>query len=223
MPDYLPTKQSDKIAWLYNFAQQYAAFTATGQPLVGIKTVVAPADVSDAVTDLDSDFNDVSNAVTASKAATQTLANELTAAITTVRQAVAAIRGIPDLDSSVLATLGLPVLDKMPTPIAAPTVAPVLGLTSVAPGVANLTFKIEGAANPRARLKGSVGVQVSVADSAAAGGAQTADAGAKMSVSRSPFQLDTAGFPAAVRIYARWITQRGLTGPWSNAVAFVKT
>jgi len=223
MPDYIPTKQSDKVAWLDNFALTYAALTANAQPLESIKTIVTPADVTNAVADLDADLSNVNNVMIASKAATQTLANELIYAITTVRQAVAAIRGIPNLDSSVLATLGLPVLDKMPTPIPVPTVAPVLGLTSVAPGVANLTFKIEGAANPRARLKGSVGVQVSVVDSAAVGGASTAYAGAKLSVSRSPFQLDTTAFPAAVKIYARWITQRGYTGPWSNAVAFIKT
>jgi hypothetical protein len=35
------------------------------------------------------------------------------------------------------------------------------------------------------------------------------------SVSRSPVQLDTTGWPAKVRLHARWVTQRGETSPWT--------
>ena len=42
-----------------------------------------------------------------------------------------------------------------------------------------------------------------------------ADASPNLFISRSPTSLDSTLMPGQVRLYARWVTQRGQTGPWS--------
>src|SRR5262249_1444524 len=107
-------------------------------------------------------------------------------------------------------------------PVSAPTEAPQLNLVSVAPGVVNIEFRTQGSGSPRARDPKAIGVQISVVNGANPVADGEADAGSQVYASRSPGQLNSTTWPANVRLYARWVTQRGLTSPWSAAIVVAK-
>jgi hypothetical protein len=59
-------------------------------------------------------------------------------------------------------------------------------------------------------------VHIAVVDAAQRSRSGEADMAPIKTVSRSPAKLDTTGWPAKVRLYARWVTVRGETSPWSE-------
>jgi hypothetical protein len=114
-----------------------------------------------------------------------------------------------------LAGIGVSRRNPTQTPTATPTEAPEFTLESVKPGIVNVRFREAGSASPRARLASAIGVQVSVVNGVAAPVDGEADNAPNVFASRNPAALNSSGWPASVRLYARWITQRGQTGPWS--------
>lgn len=85
----------------------------------------------------------------------------------------------------------------------------------MAPGVINVRFREGGSAQPRARAVNAIGVQIAVVNGAAAAVAGEVDSAPSQFISRSPVALDSTKMPDQVRLYARWITQRGETSPWT--------
>lgn len=122
---------------------------------------------------------------------------------------------ISDATDGVLATIGITRRAPNPTPKTVPQVQPEFTLVGVKPGVINLRFREEGSAQPRARAANSNGVQIAVVNGTAAPADGEADTAPNIFVSRSPASLDSTNMPGQVRLYSRWVTQRGLTGPWS--------
>ncbi len=101
------------------------------------------------------------------------------------------------------------------TPKTAPADAPEFTLVNVTPGKVNLRARTLGVAGPRSRPESATGIQVAVVNGTAALAAGEADDAPVKSVSRSPFTLDSTGWPAKVRLYARWETQRKEVSGWS--------
>jgi hypothetical protein len=106
-----------------------------------------------------------------------------------------------------------------PTPVAVPTVSPQFTVGNVSTNIVNVNFREAGSANPRKKLASASGVQVAVVDGNVAPAEGEQDSAPNVFVSRSPSALSSAGWPGKVRLYARWITHKGLVGPWSAAVA----
>jgi hypothetical protein len=105
------------------------------------------------------------------------------------------------------------------TPTAAPIVAPEFTLESVTPNIVNVRFREAGSASPRGRLASAIGVQIAIVNGAASPVDGEADAAPNLFCPRNPAALNSASWPTHVRLYARWITQRGQTGPWSLPLA----
>lgn len=99
----------------------------------------------------------------------------------------------------------------------APKDAPEFTVGHAIPGVINVRFRELGSANPRAKAANAIGVHIAVVDAAQRVARGEADRAPIKAVSRSPAKLDTTGWPARVRLYARWVTQRGESSPWSGA------
>jgi hypothetical protein len=85
------------------------------------------------------------------------------------------------------------------------------------PDVIYARFRTAGSASPRARANGATGIQLAVVDAAAPAAEGEANNVPTLHVTRSPAAIDSTGMPNKVRLYARWITARGLTSPWSRA------
>ena len=121
--------------------------------------------------------------------------------------------------------IGVTVRSTTPTPIPAPTDAPVNGLTSQIPTVATMTYKEDGAVG-KSKPFGVVGVEVF----AAVGDTFTSDptdASYRETVTKSPYTLTftQAERGKAASVFTRWITRSGPSGkaqvgPFSTAEDF---
>ncbi len=122
------------------------------------------------------------------------------------------------MTDSELATLGISRRSTSNSPVPAPVVAPALALKSLSAGSAVLTYSTPGASGPRQRPAGTVGVQVSLRPLAST---SPAEAGVLQTISRTPSPVDTSLVPAgALKVTARFVTQTGLYGPWSDVINF---
>lgn len=94
--------------------------------------------------------------------------------------------------------------------------APWFFVCEMYPNVMRVAFRVAGSNSPRARAQNAIGVQVAVVDGANPPTAGEADLAPIKTISRSPAQLDTTGWPIKVRLYARWISRRVETSNWSS-------
>lgn len=215
---FLPPRRSDRVAYLRQVADKLVADFAD----YGILEAVATA-FEAKVAALEADAAAIDTAQLARKAATSVVSDpggSEDVAVTALRALGNQFRSTPAVTDESLAAIGMSRRDDGATPVAAPGGAPEFAVESIAQGTVNIRFRTAGAANPRARAPGSVGVQIAVVDGAALAAPGEADAARQVFVSRSPNALDTTTFPNITRLYARWQTARGLVGPWSDAVTF---
>jgi hypothetical protein len=122
---------------------------------------------------------------------------------------------ISDATNADLAMISVRRRKAKPTRRGAPSDAPAFTLESAQPGVIRLRARELVSASPRARAANANGIQIAVVDATVGYTDNEADNAPIKTVSHSPIQLDTTGWPAKVRLYARWQTQRGETSPWS--------
>jgi hypothetical protein len=112
-------------------------------------------------------------------------------------------------------TVGVDRRKATPTRRTAPAEAPEFTLGGVVPDAINIKFRAANSASPRARAENAIGAQVAVVDATKPVVDKEADDSPIVQVSRSPAKLDSSRMPAQVRLYARWITQRGEVSDWS--------
>jgi len=127
----------------------------------------------------------------------------------------ARVSSAPD---DVVAAIGVYRRDPTPTHKNPPADPPEFSVDSVAPGVINVRFRTAGSAQPRARAANASGVQVAVINGANPVADNEADTVPPLLLTRSPSTMDSTKMPDQVRLYARWVTSRGLTSPWTRPV-----
>jgi hypothetical protein len=128
---------------------------------------------------------------------------------------IASAARVSNASDEAIATIGVSRKNPSPSPKLLPAEPPEFTLSSLKPGIINVRFRVPGSAKPRARDENAIGVTVAVVDGAVAPADGEADAAPNIFVSRSPASLDSTNMPGQVRLYARWVSQRGETGPWS--------
>jgi hypothetical protein len=106
-----------------------------------------------------------------------------------------------------------------PASVTAPMDAPEFSIGGVWPGIINVRFRVTGSARPRARAAQTMGVQIAIVDATKPVADGEVDAAPSVFLSRNPGRLDSTKLPHRVRLYARWLTRRGKTGPWSLPLA----
>jgi hypothetical protein len=216
---FLPVKKAEQTA----FAQQmHDVVSAAGFTPASIG--IAAGVVTTLGTQLTADQGNhtaINNATATKKAKTQDMSapgGSHDQLMDTVRTIANSAR-ISNASDGVLASMGITRRSAGSTPKTVPQVPPEFTLVSVVPGVINIRFREEGSAQPRARAANTTGVQIAVVNGTAAPADGEADAAPNQFVPRSPASLDSTNMPGKVRLYARWVTQRGLTGPWSLALS----
>jgi hypothetical protein len=217
---FLPAKNAD----ILNYASQVNdVVSATGfdPTTVGLSADLVTA-LTAALTAAQGANDSVNSAVAAKNAGTTAFQNAMGALKDVLRNCANAARVSPVSDD-MIRSIGVSRRSAVPTPKPAPTAAPEINLVSVAPGVINIRFRTSGSAAPRARDPMAIGIQISAVNGANPVADGEADIGVITTLSRSPGQLSSVGYPATVRLYGRWITQRGLLGPWSAAIAVAVT
>lgn len=212
---FLPKRKGD----LLTYGQQVHE-VLTAQGFVPTSLGLTPEDVTKLGTLLTTtqDAHDTVNAARMQvKAATQGLsapggANDQLEAH--LRYIANAARVSNATDDEVM-TIGVSRRDPSPTRKNAPEAAPEFSLVNVVPGRINVRFRQSGSASPRARAKDTKGVLIAVVNGSQPQADGEADNVPTRQYPRSPLGLDSTAMPAQVRLYARWVTDRGLTGPWS--------
>jgi hypothetical protein len=121
-----------------------------------------------------------------------------------------------DATDDMIQGIGVERRKATPTRKTAPDYPPELSVIGVGYHSVTLRFHDTGSSGGRARAENAIGVQIAVADAAEAVTDDEANFAPIKSASRSPVNLDTTGWPAKVRLYARWETQRKEFSPWSG-------
>jgi hypothetical protein len=156
------------------------------------------------------------------KAAMQAKTTELSGPNGTHRRMVASLRKIGNkarassADGGQLASIGVKRKTTNPSRRGITSDAPGFLVGEMFPNVMRVAFRVTGSNSTRARAENAIGVQVAVVDGANPPAAGEADRVPIKMLSRSPAQMDTSGWPVQVRLYARWISQRGETSGWSS-------
>lgn len=212
---YIPAKDADFKAWIDNFdditAVDFAALGLTSPEAASI-TVVR--------TNYDTAFDTATNPATRTPVTVAAKDTAKATALATVRPLAQKIRNNPAVSDMDKVALGLTVPDTAPTPIPAPTTFPLLDLLRATPGQHWLQYRDSDTPTTKAKPFGATGMELwqTVGTAPAVTPAAAAYLG---TVTKSPLSVTLNGADAGkvATYFARWITQRGLVGPWSSPVS----
>lgn len=214
--DYIPRRNADLRDWAANFAALISA--DPGAYGLSAPEAAAVQSAADAYTSAYTAAADPSTRTGSTVAARR---EARAALLSVVRRAAGIIRASASVTAAQRAALGLTVPAGGPTPVPAPATFPLIGVVGATPGRHELRFADSATPDRKAKPPGAIGLQLFCAVGHGAGA--TPD-GARLvgQFTANPIRVDhraaDAGKPAAY--FARWVTRRGLTGPWSAGVSF---
>lgn len=214
MKRYIPSQQTAVLA---KAAQMHAELSKTGA--VPADYGLTPQDVTELgamLTAANAAGGDRDNATETKKAKTSAFSDSaLPQLVGKVRDLGNKIR-ISDASDDMIQNIGVDRRKAIPTRKTAPTEPPEIAVESVTYNSIKLRIHETGSVSSRARPANAIGVQIAVVDAKAPMTKGEEDNAPIKSASRSPVYLDTRGWPATVRLYARWETQRKEFSPWSG-------
>lgn len=212
---YIPSKDADLDAWATNFSVLVQAnFAAYG-------ILEAQADAVEVVQEA---FT--AALVLATNPATRTTPTVAdkdaakVAMLAYIRPVAQQINNRPATTDEQRADLGLTIRDASPTPVPAPVTTPILGIVA---GL-NLShvLRYSDEATPAARKKPFGAIQIEIWRAVGTEPPAGPDAcGFVGAFTKNPIALEYADGDGGklATIYGRWVTRRGLVGPWSLPVS----
>jgi hypothetical protein len=212
---YIPAKDADLLGWLDNFdtivAVDFAALGLTGgeaATITGVRTAY------------DTAYVDATTPATRTPVTVATKDVAKATALATVRPLAQKIRNNPAVLDATKVSLGLTVPDTSPTPIPAPLTFPLLDLLSATPGQHHLQYRDSDTPTTKAKPFGADGMELwsTIGTSPAIDPSGASYLGL---ITKSPLavDLDVADVGKYATYFGRWITRRGLVGPWSSPVS----
>jgi hypothetical protein len=217
--NFIPRRQSDALVYAKNMHDVLNA--ADFDPAAFRLTDADVTELGTALTEAQAAMNKVIAARMEAVALTKALSAPGGAherLVITVR-AIANVARASGASHSVLASMGVRRKPARGTRRSAPSEAPEFSVDGVERGAISVRFRTAGSAQPRARAANTNGVQVAVVNAASPAADGEADTVPAIFLPRSPARLDSTKMPDEVRLYARWVTPRGLTGPWSRPLS----
>lgn len=213
---YVPPRDTDFATWADNFATLITA----NPTLYGLDSTAAAAIQAE---------NDAfqlayTAAVNPGTRTPVTVAAKDSARITCqalMRVYASQIRINPGVTNSDKIDLGLNLPNPIPSPIPAPTSFPVLDLIQASPLVHQFKYQDSVLGVGKQKAPGAIRMELR----ALAGTVPATDPEVMITIAnptKSPFQIQwDAGDAGKLATYAgRWVTRRGLTGPWSALQSF---
>lgn len=216
--DYIPRRNTDLRDWAANFAVLISA--DPGVYGLSAPEAAAVQAASDAFAAANTAASDPSTRTSATVAARR---EARAALLLLVRRAAAIIRADDSVTAGQRAALGLTAPDGAPSPVPAPTTFPLIGVVGATPGRHELRFADSATPDRRAKPPGAIGLQLFCAvgdDPPGAAGAGAARLVGQYTANPIRVSHDPGEAGKTATYYARWVTRRGLTGPWSSAVSF---
>lgn len=212
---YIPVTDSGLLSWLTNFdgltSVNYAAYGLTAPEATSITTVTGAYVSAYALA------TDPTTRTPVTIAAKDTAKATALATVRPLAQKIRNNSAVPDMDK---VALGLTVPDTSPTPIPAPTTFPLLDLLRATPGQHWMQYRDSDTPTTKAKPFGALAMELYTK----IGTAPAVDpAGATYlgQITKCPFavDLDPADIGKTATYFARWVTRRGLVGPWSSPVS----
>lgn len=133
-----------------------------------------------------------------------------------IRTYAAQIRLNPAVANGDKTALGLTLPNTTPSPVPAPTSNPVLSLVQQGHLTIQISYKDSLAGTSKAKAPGAIQMQI-VGGPSATPFASPDTAPLLPAQTKSPFQLSFASGTTGqvANMWGRWVTRKGLTGPWS--------
>lgn len=211
--DYIPSFMSAKMAWLQNFA----VFVTANYAAVGLTLTDRDA-INTAVDETTTAYALSTTAATRTPATIADTQAKMNNAIQLCRNYAQQVNNFAGTSDEQRAEAQITIRDEGKTPIAAPATYPVLEILNATPLQHKFTWHDSDALGPQIKAKpfGVIGAELRLSVGAAPPAAP--EDGAMVGIiTRAPFavDLDPANVGQTAYYYARWITARGLTGPWS--------
>ena len=138
-----------------------------------------------------------------------------------LREYAILINNSPAITDDQRRALGLTIKKQNQTAVPAPVTYPLLSLVATTPGVATCQFRDSNTPTVKAKPFGATALELYAAY--APTGTPTPELADYCGIAtKSPFQLSMLGANAGKLVYlwARWITRKGLVGPFSSPLTF---
>lgn len=213
---YIPPKDADFAPWLVNFSTMITASPATYGLVAGDAVSIAAQNTAFAAA-----YALVTSPSTKTPTTVQAKNIAKANALATVRPYAQRIANNAGVSSSNKIALGLNPRTNPPTPVTQPTTLPVLSI----PSMINLGLIMryrDSLASPSVKAKpaGAIAAEVYVKTSATPIVDPTLLTFAGLQT-KSPFTLSFTSGDIGKQAYvvARWVTRKGLVGPWGAIVA----
>lgn len=209
---YIPSKNANFVAWANNFATLIAASPSTYGLASGDATTISAINTAVAAA-----YGLIASPSTKTAATVQAYNTEKVSALATLRPYAQQIANNAGVSPSNKTAVGVNPRTSTPTPISAPTTAPSLTAVSTSPAGTILRFR-DSTSSPSVKAKPYGVTQLILV------GAQSATAITDptqllflTAVTKSPIQVALGSAFAGKTVYfaARWMTRKGLLGPWS--------
>lgn len=216
MASYIPLKDSLCKDWLVNFAARITAAPATyGLTAAEALTICNAVNAFVAAYTIAIDPSTRTRASVADKDAMKAAALAISRPYA---QLVRRNNGVSNQDKL---DLGLTIVDTSPTPIPAPQTSPILSIVGATPLQHTLRYVDQNTPTKRAKPAGVIFLEL-MCQTSATPLTDPALIGFKQLSTANPVAVDFVQADAGKTAYyaARWVTRRGLLGPWSNIVSF---
>lgn len=216
---YIPAKDADFSNWSANFATVIAANPANFGLVTADATAISAADSA-----FQAAYNLAINPATRTSVTVAAKDVQKASTLITERTYAQIIQNNAGVSDGNKTAAGLTVRKTSRTPIPAPGTAAILGYIGSTPGVTTLNYKDTSTPTTKGKPFGALQLEIwydvpttgsPVLGSAAFGGLFT----------KSPLAFTNPAGSAGKTIgfWARWVTRRGLVGPWSAELDVIGT
>lgn len=213
---YIPARDADFALWSANFSALISATPATYGLTAGDATTIAAANAS-----FQAAYLLVTSPTTKTAATVQAKNVAKATTLATERPYAQRIAANAGVSSSLKIALGLNPRTNPPTPVTAPTTNPILSIPSMI-NLGHILRYRDSLASPSVKSKpaGAIALELYGMTSATAVTDPTTLPFLGLQT-KSPFtELWDSGAAGKLAYYAgRWVTRRGLTGPWSPIIS----
>ena len=218
LPPYIPAKNANLLSWALNFSTLITASPATYGLTSGDATAIAGQ-----YTALAAAYALLTSPTTKTAATVSAFNSEKIVALLTFRPYAVTISLNAGVSSASKTALGVNPRTSTPLPITAPTTNPVLTAVSSSTAGTILRYR-DSVASPSVKSKpyGVIAVQLfGMASATAVTDPATLPLLATLTKSPNQIALGSAAAGKTAYFAARYITRKGLIGPWSPIINYV--
>jgi hypothetical protein len=225
---YIPPTSSGLDAWSSNFSLLISANPATygltAADATAIATAVALYHAAYLLGGTLSGGHVPVNPMTRTPVTVADMRSQQGALVPMLRTYGSQIRIDPGVTNASKLALGLTLPNTTPSPVPAPTSNPVLSLVQQTHLIVQLSYKDSLAGTSKAKAPGAISMQL-VGAAAAMPPVSPDVAPTIQMVTKSPFQISfiTGQVGQVCNLWGRWLTRKGLVGPWSPMISMTIT